>query len=153
MIVHAVRSSRVLVLLYLVLTTACHRYETVNDLRAVVGARGRLTLSAEGRGSNVKRLGGVATDIDGVLVEAPGDSIGIKADEVHFSDLGSVPFAQGELHFAAHDVSFIAKQVFNRKKTTVFAVLAAIGILAVGQLFSPSGGLFGSGRNTQPPQQ
>lgn len=145
----AVRSRSLLVLV-LALTTACHRYETVNDLTSVVGTRGRVTLSPEGRASNARRLGGVATEIDGVLVDAPGDSIGIKADEVHFSDLGTVPFAQGELHFAPRDVSFVARQVFNRKKTTIVAVLAAIGIVAIGAAFSPTGGLFGYGRNDPP---
>ncbi len=136
--------------LCLVSTTACHQYQTVNDLKAVVGSRGRLTLSPEGRGSNAKRLGGVATEITGVLIEVPGDSIGIKADEVRFSDLGAVPFAQGELHFAARDVSFVAKETFNRKKTTIVALLGALGVVAIGLVASPGGGLFGYGRNDPP---
>lgn len=134
-------------------TVGCHRYETVNDLRAIAGTRGRVTLSPEGRGSNARRLGGVAMDVTGVLVEAPGDSIGIKADEVNFSDLGIVPYAQGELHFASRDVSFVSREVFNRKKTTIVSVLALVGAVAIAVAFQPSSGFFGVGRGGQGPKQ
>jgi hypothetical protein len=139
-----------LFVLCLASTTACHQYTTVNDLKAVVGTNGRVTLSPEGRANNARRLGGVAMEITGVVVEAPGDSIAIKADEVRFADLGVVPFGQGELRFAARDVSFVAKQTFNRKKTTIVAILAALGVVAVGLVASPGGGLFGYGRNDPP---
>lgn len=92
-------------------------------------------------------------EVTGVLVEAPGDSIGIKADEVHFSDLGTVPFAQGELHFGSRDVSFVAKEVFNRKKTTIVAALAFVGAIAIAVSFNPSSGFFGVGRGGQGPKQ
>ena len=139
-----------LVLSCLVSTAACHRYERVDDLKAVVGTRGRVTLSPEGRAANARRLGGVAMEVTGVLIQTPGDSIGIKADEVQFSDLGRVPFAQGELHFAARDVSFVSKEVFNRKKTTVVSVLALLGAVAIAQAFSPGSGFLGFGRNDTP---
>jgi hypothetical protein len=139
-----------MIALCLASTTACHQYTTVNDLKAVVGSRGRLTLSPEGRGANAKRLGGVAMEITGVLVEVPGDSVGIKADEVHFSDLGVVPYAQGELHFPSRDIAFVGKESFNRKKTTIVSILAGLGVVAIALVAKPGGGLFGYGRNDPP---
>ena len=106
-------------------------------MQTVVGTRGRLTLSPEGRGKNAQRLGGVAMDITGTVIAVPGDSIGIRADEVHFADLGTVPFAQGELHFAARDVSDVAKEVLNRKKSTIAGVLTVLGALLAAEALSP----------------
>jgi hypothetical protein len=131
-------------------TTACHRFEPVSDVSAVAGVQGRLTLVPEARARFASRLGGVATDVVGVVFVIPGDSIGIKADEVHFSDLGTVPFAQGEIRFGARDVSVVGKETLNRKKTTLMAVLVSLGALAIGIAFSPGSGVFGSGRNDPP---
>jgi hypothetical protein len=146
----AAARSTLLFVLCLASATACHRYETVNDLKAVTGTRGRLTLSPEGRANNAKKLGGVAMEITGVLVEAPGDSIGIKADEVRFADLGTVPFAQGELHFATRDVSFVAREVANRKKTTIVSILAFVGVLVIAEVFTPNASVIGFGRKNSP---
>lgn len=117
--------------------TGCHRYETVHDPLLVVGMKGRVTLSPEGRANHARRLGGVATDIDGVLVEAPGDSIVIKADVVHFADLGDVPFAGGELRFAPRDISGLARERLNTKKTTLVGIAGAFAAMAVATLLSP----------------
>jgi hypothetical protein len=141
---------RTLRVLCLVSATACHRYDTVNDLKAVSGSRGRLTLSPEGRASNARRLGGVAIEVTGVLIEAPGDSVGIKADEVRFSDLGTVPFGQGELHFAPRDIETLAREVINRKKTTIVSVLLAAAAIVTAVAFSPGAGFLGFGRNDTP---
>ena len=130
-------------MLCLASTTACHRYDTVLDLQTAVGTRGRLTLSPEGRGKYAQRLGGVAVDITGTVVAVPGDSIGIKADEVHFADLGTVPFAQGELHFAARDVSNVAKEVLNRKKSTIAGVLTLFGALLAAEALTPNTSIVG----------
>ena len=114
--------------------TACHRFEKVNDLQAVVGTHGRITLSAEGRAGNARRLGGVATDVEGVFVQAPGDSIGMKADFVRFADLGVVPFASGELRFTPKDVASLSQQRLNRKKTTISVVIFGLGVVLLGAL-------------------
>jgi hypothetical protein len=140
----------VLLVLCVASTTACHRFEPVNDVSAVAGVQGQLTLVPEARARFANRLGGVAMDVVGIIFTIPGDSIGIKADEVHFSDLGTVPFAQGEIRFAARDVAVVAKETLNRKKTSIVAVLVALGVFAVGIAFTPGSGVFGFGR-TDPP--
>jgi len=136
--------------LLLVLATACHRYETVSDLKSVAGTKVQLTLTPEARGTNSRRLGGVPTDVFGVLVQATADSVVIRADEVRFADLGTVPFAQGELRFAARDVESVRREVFNRRKTIVVSILAGLGILATSIAFGASNGLF-TGNSSGPP--
>lgn len=128
------RASRIALAVLLMPATACHRFEKVNDLQAVIGTHGRITLSAEGRAGNARRLGGVATDVEGLFVQAPGDSIGMKADFVRFSDLGVVPFAGGELHFTTKDVESLAQQRLNRRKTTISAVIFGFGVVLLGAL-------------------
>lgn len=139
---HSCRTLSLLVLC-LASTTGCHRYNTVLDHQTVIGTRGRLTLSPEGRGNNAQRLGGVAVDITGTVVAVPGDSIGIKADVVHFADLGTVPFAQGELHFAMRDVSNVAKEVLNRKKSVMAGVLTVFGALLAAEALTPTTSILG----------
>jgi hypothetical protein len=139
-----------MLVLCLASTTACHRFETVNDLKAVVGAKSRITLTAEARGTNSRRLGGVPTAVIGVITDVTRDSISIKADEVIFADLGTVPFAQGEVRFAATDVANVSRETLNRKKSTIVAVLALLGVTAIGIAFSPGNGIFGFGRNDPP---
>jgi hypothetical protein len=89
-------------------------------------------------------------EIDGVVNTGPADSIVVLADVVRFSDLGSVAFAGGELRFAARDVSFVAKERLNTKKTTIVSIIATVGVLALAELFTPTAGFFGRGRGTQP---
>jgi hypothetical protein len=145
------RARSVLVVLAGVLpATACHRFETVNDLSAVAGVRGRVTLSPEGRANNARRLGGVATEILGLLAPIGTDSISIKADEVRFADLGTVPYAQGELRFANGDVEGVSREVIDRRKSTIITALALVGVAIVGTVFSPGDGFFGIGRTAKP---
>lgn len=89
-------------------------------------------------------------EVTGTLVQVPGDSIGIKADEVRFADLGTVPFAQGELHFGRADVSGVSKETLNRKKTVVATVLALLGVIAIGIVAAPGDGIFGIGSSGPP---
>lgn len=144
-----VRTAAVLMVCCL-LVTACHRFETVNDLSAVASVRGKLSLSPEGRANNARRLGGVAMEITGVVFPVVGDSIGIKADDVRFADLGTVPFGQGELRFAARDISLVAREVPDRKKTMIAGLLTLLGVVAVGIAFAPGDGIFGLGRSDPP---
>jgi hypothetical protein len=132
--VATLRASRIAFAVLLLPATACHRFEKVNDLQAVIGTHGRITLSAEGRAGNARRLGGVATDVEGVFVQAPGDSIGMKADFVRFADLGVVQFAGGELHFTTKDVESLAQQRLNRRKTTIAAVIFGFGVVLLGAI-------------------
>jgi hypothetical protein len=125
---------------------ACHRYESVSDLQAVAGTRGRITLTAEGRANNARRLGGVALDVSGTLVSAQRDSVVIRADDVRFADLGSVPFAQGELRFASADVASVSREVINRRKTALVSVAVALGALFAAELFTPNTSIIGFGR-------
>jgi hypothetical protein len=130
--------------------TGCHRYETVHDPLLVVGTKGRLTLSPEGRANHARQLGGVATDVDGVLVNASGDSLVMKAETVRFADLGDVPFAGGELRFAPRDISGLARQRLNTKRTTIATILGAVVALSAAALLSPitrSNGGIGGGTN------
>ena len=113
-------------------TAGCHRYEKVNDLQSAVGSRGRIVLTPEARGTNARRLGGVATEIEGTFVGSSSDSVGMRADVVRFSDLGTVPFAGGELRFSVKDVSSVYREELNRKKTTITAVLFTLGVLLLG---------------------
>ena len=145
----AVRST-LLLMLCLATATACHRFETVTELSTVAGARGRLTLTPEGRATNARRLGGVAMEITGTLVQVPGDSIGIRADQVRYADLGTVPFAQGELHFVRTDIASVATETFDRKKTVVATVLALLGVIAIGIVAAPGDGIFGFGKSGPP---
>jgi hypothetical protein len=131
----------------------CHRYETVHDPSLVVGTKGRLTLSPEGRANHARQLGGVATDVDGILVDATSDSLVMKAETVHFADLGDVPFAGGELRFAPRDISGLSRQRLNTRRTTVAMIVASVAALAAAALLSPitraNGGVNGG---TNPPK-
>ena len=145
----AVRST-LLLMLCLAIATGCHRFETVTEVATVAGARGRLTLSPEGRATNARRLGGVAMEITGTLVQVPGDSIGIRADQVRYADLGTVPFAQGELRFLRTDIASVATETLNRKKTVFATVLALLGVIAIGVVAAPGDGIFGFGKSGSP---
>jgi hypothetical protein len=117
--------------------TGCHQYEMVHDPMLVVGTKGRLTLSPEGRANHARQLGGVATDVDGILVDATGDSLVMKAEKVRFADLGDVPFAGGELRFAPRDISGLARERLNTKRTTIAMILGSVAALAAAALLSP----------------
>jgi hypothetical protein len=127
--------------------TACHRFEPLPDATPVTGIRGRLTLTPEARASYARRLGGVPIDVTGLLVAVDGDSIGIKADEVRFGDLGTVPFAQGELRFHTRDIAVVSRERLDRGRSTIVGAAATAAILAIATVLSPSNGFFGIGRS------
>jgi hypothetical protein len=132
--------------LCLVSMTGCHQYITVADPVTVVGTRTRVTLSPEGRANNARRLGGVPKELDGVLLAAaPGDSVVVKVDVVRFADLGTVPFAGAELRFAKGDISQVAQERTNRRKSIIVGTLATIGAFVLADLALGGGRLFGSG--------
>ena len=130
--------------------TGCHRYETVNELESMTEYRGKLTLSAEGRANNARRLGGVPMEITGVIFSVGGDSIGIRADQIIFADLGSVAFAQGELRFITRDVASASREVLARKRSLLASGLALLGVAAIGIAFSLGDGVFGPARGGPP---
>jgi hypothetical protein len=109
-----------------------------------------VTLTPEARAAYAQRLGGVAIEVTGVLMELPGDSIGIRADDVHFSDLGTMPFAQGELRFAVRDISNVSREVLNRRRSVVSGALVVMGALLAAEAFTPNMSILGFGRKGAP---
>ena len=133
--------------------TGCHEYRPVLDPSLVVGTKGRVTLTAEGRASHARQLGGVAMDVDGTVAALPGDSIEIKADVVHFADLGDVPFAGGTLRFATKEVAGLAREQLNRKRSTLFAIAGTVAAIAVAAILSPrTSSTGGVGPGNPPPK-
>jgi len=139
------------VLLALCSTAAgCHRSEAVTDLSSMADVRGSLILTAEGRALNARRLGGVPLEVRGVIASVTNDSVIIRADDVRFSDLGRVPFGQGELRFARNQVDTVTKHVLDRRKSVIASALGLLGVAMIGTVFSPGDGFFGIGRTAGP---
>ncbi len=92
-------------------------------------------------------------NVSGVIQAASGDSLVIRADDVRFADLGTVPFAQGELRFAAADVSAVAIEVIDRKRTAVMSTLAVLGALVAAEWFTPNTSIIGFGRKGDTPRR
>ena len=129
---------------------ACHRSEVITDLHGMNEVRGSLILTPEGRAVHARRLGGVPLVIIGVVASVGTDSLSIRADEVRFSDIGRVPFGQGELRFARNHVETVTRELLDRRKSVIVSALGVLGVAIVGTVFSPGDGFFGVGRTARP---
>jgi hypothetical protein len=89
-------------------------------------------------------------EVIGTLTGFEGDSIGIKADEVRFADLGQVPFAQGQLRFHRREVASISRETLDRRKSLLMTVLSVVALTAIGTTLSTGSGFLGVGRGGEP---
>lgn len=131
-------------------TAACHSQRTVNPLNPAPDMRGSLQLTAEARATHARRLGGVVSEVRGLISAQGADSISIKADEVRFSDIGTAQFGGGELRFARTEISRMTTEVLDKRRSVIIGAIAVAGVAIVGTIFSPGDGFLGIGRTARP---